>query len=273
MKLGLIESVWFGTPVDLDKGIRLAREIGFDTFDIFRYPEEISLKEKKKLRKVQEDVGIPAVAQTTPAPSLIDFNRPIRRHTVKWVMECLDLAYEFDCSRMVLVPNEYFWQGQLVRPETQWGWAVEGVREIADYAMDLGIEIAMELEPFPNSLINSVEKLIKFIKDVNHKAVKANADVSHLHLIKLPPEELKRLQGLVTHVHFSDNRGQVHEDLPPGRGNAPLKEYLRVLDEIGYNGSISLELEFCPVPDRVVEWVKEAYEVTAKMMSELGIRG
>lgn len=272
MKLGLIESAWFGTKVDRATGIKLTKEIGFDCFDIFRDPDELSIKERKSLRKLQSDLGLEAIAQTTPTPSLIDLNQPIRRHTINWVKKWLDIGYEFDCSKMVLVLGEYIWERQVIKPSTQWQWAVEATREIGDYASDLGIEIAMELEPFHNSLINSVENMVKFLKDVNHKSVKANADVSHLHLIKLPPTELKRMQGLITHVHLSDNNGQVHGDLPPGRGNAPLKEYLQVLKEMGYNGAISIELEFCPVPDKVIDWVKEAYDKTKEMMTQLKIK-
>jgi sugar phosphate isomerase/epimerase len=75
------------------------------------------------------------------------------------------------------------------------------------------------------------------------------------------------------HVHLSDNNGKVHGDLPPGRGTAPLREYLKVLKGLGFNGAVTIELEFSPEPAKIREWVKEAYEVSAGMMKELKIRG
>ncbi|MEM4310981.1 MAG: sugar phosphate isomerase/epimerase family protein [Nitrososphaerales archaeon] len=273
MKLGIIESAWFGTKVDLVEGVKMAKKIGFDTYDIFRDPYETTVKEKVALRKALEETGLPPIAQTCPAPALIDINTPIRRYAINWVKQWLDVGYEFGCKKLLLVVGEYIWERQVIKPEIQWRWAVEGLRELGDHAKSLNMVIAMELEPFHNSLINSVELMVKFLKDVNHPNVKANADVSHLHLIRLPPDELKKLKDLVAHVHFSDNNGQVHGDLPPGKGNAPLKDYLRVLKEMNYNDAISIELEFCPVPDKVVDWVTEAYKVTAQMMDELKIRG
>jgi D-psicose/D-tagatose/L-ribulose 3-epimerase len=111
----------------------------------------------------------------------------------------------------------------------------------------------------------------KFLNDVDHPAVKANADVSHLHVRKIPPGELGKLKEEIVSVHFSDNDGKVHGDLPPGKGNAPLKEYLKILKEMNFNGVVSIELEYCPNPDTVVDWVKEAYVSTVRMMDELGI--
>lgn len=258
--------------MSLVEGVRLAKKIGFDTYDIFRDPREMTAKDRREFRKVLQETGMPVVAITTPAVSVIDINPTIRRLTINWVKEQLDLAYDYDASKMLFVVGEYIWEKEVIKPETQWGWAVEGVREIADHAASLGMELAIELEPFPKSLINSIDNMLRFLKDVNHKAVKANADVSHLHLIRLPPQELKKLQGQVSHVHFSDNNGKVHGDLPPGKGNAPLKQYLAVLKEMGFNGSVTIELEFCPEPHKIVEWVTEAYSVTAAMMKELGIR-
>jgi len=71
------------------------------------------------------------------------------------------------------------------------------------------------LEPFKLSLINSIDAMIKFLDDVGHSAVKADTDVSHLHLIRVPPEDLKRLGDRII---FSDNNGKVNGDLPLGRG-------------------------------------------------------
>jgi len=44
------------------------------------------------------------------------------------------------------------------------------------------------------------------------------------------------------------------------------------LNEMGFDGTATIELEFSPDPDKIIEWVTEAYVNTARMMSELGIR-
>jgi sugar phosphate isomerase/epimerase len=147
------------------------------------------------------------------------------------------------------------------------------VRELGDYARGLGVEIAIELEPFHLSIVNTLEKMVSFLDDVHHPAVRANLDISHLALAHTPAEEIPNLQGRIAHVHFSDCDGKKHGDLPPGRGVVNFRPYLAQLKNVGFNGVISIELEYSPDPAKIVEWVTEAYRETDKLMQEIGIRG
>jgi sugar phosphate isomerase/epimerase len=168
--------------------------------------------------------------------------------------------------------GEYLWQQEVIGPGDQWNWAVEGTREIGQYALDKGIEIVVELEPFRLSLVNNVENMVRFLRDVDSPAVFANIDVSHVVLAKDPPSELRKLKGLAHHVHISDCDGKVHGDLPPGRGVVDFPAYLDEIKALGMEGVISIELEYSPEPDKIVDWVKEAYEATAKLMAEANLR-
>ena len=40
----------------------------------------------------------------------------------------------------------------------------------------------------------------------------------------------------------------------------------------GFDGTISIELEFAPDPDKIVDWVTEAYRETDKLMQARGLR-
>jgi D-psicose/D-tagatose/L-ribulose 3-epimerase len=127
------------------------------------------------------------------------------------------------------------------------------------------------LEPFKLSLLNNVPNMVRFIDDVNHPAVKANIDVSHLQLAGTKPEELRSLKGKAIHVHISDCDGKVHGDLPPGRGVVNFGPYLKEIAALGIEGAISIELEYSPQPERIAEWVAEAYSSTDKLMKAAGI--
>ena len=81
------------------------------------------------------------------------------------------------------------------------------------------------------------------------------------------------LTGLIGHVHVSDCDGKVHGDMPPGRGVTPIKEYLQAILDTGFSGTISVELERTPEPARMVGLVEEAYRETARLLTELGVRG
>jgi sugar phosphate isomerase/epimerase len=71
---------------------------------------------------------------------------------------------------------------------------------------------------------------------------------------------------------LSDCDGKVHGDLPPGRGVVPFAEYLREIRKLQIDGAISIELEYSPEPDRIVEWVREAYDAAARLLRAAGLR-
>jgi sugar phosphate isomerase/epimerase len=274
MKLGLIESAWFGSHIDPITGLKKAKEIGFDTYDILHDPHDMNAIEKKQFRNAIRETGLPIVSICVVYPGVIDLNRNVREFNIQNIRDQLDWGYSLGCSNMLFVLGEYIWEELVIKPEIQWSWAIDALREIGDHAESLDMQIAVELEPFKNSLINTVDKMVRFLKDVNHPAVKANADVSHLHLTspRTPPTDMKKLEGRIIHVHFSDNNGEGHGDMPPGRGNAPLRQYLEQLKVVGFKGSITIELEFYPETDQIVEWVIEAYTATAQMMDDLKVR-
>lgn len=273
MKLGLINSAWHGSPVvDLAEGIHLTKKIGFDSIDIFADPMEISVKERRLIGDTCRDVGLPVISVVCCALGIADPFTPVRHFHVDRAKKHLDLAYELRGRNLLVVLGEYIWQQEIIAPKDQWSWAVQHVRELGEYAASLGLEVAVELEPFHISLIRNIENMASFLDDVAHPAVKANLDISHLALGKTPASEIAKVQNRIAHVHFSDCNGFKHGDLPPGRGDIDLLPYLVALKDVGFNGTISIELEYSPEPKKIVEWVTEAYTATDRMMQSLQIR-
>lgn len=272
MKLGLISSAWLGSPVGTAEGIRLTKEIGFDTIDVFADPMDIDVRERRLIKDTLREVQLPVVSTVCCALGIADFNAPVRRFHVGRAKAYLDLAYELEGRNLLLVLGEYIWQQEVITPRDQWNWAVEHVRELGEHAASLGLEIALELEPFHLSLINDLPKMIRFLEDVAHPAVKANIDVSHLALAGTVPADVVKLAGRIAHVHFSDCDGVKHGDLPPGRGVVDFPPYLQGLKDAGFQGAVSIELEYSPEPEKIVEWVREAYTATDRLMQAAGIR-
>src|ERR1700687_5848847 len=107
MRLGLIESAWLGTKVGPIEGIKLAKEIGFDTYDMFRDRRETSAKLLRQMREALPESGLKPVAVTVVATGLLDINASLRKSTLGWVREQLDMGYDMGCDRMLLVLGEY----------------------------------------------------------------------------------------------------------------------------------------------------------------------
>jgi sugar phosphate isomerase/epimerase len=274
MRLGLINSAWAQAGRETAFGIRMTKEIGFDSIDIFADPLDTDGKERKLIKDECDRAGLPIVSVACVAVGLVDFNPSVQRFHVDRVKAYLDMAYAFEAGNVLLVLGEYIWQREVIPPAEQWAAGVRNVRALGEYAGGLGLEIALELEPFHLSLLNDVESMARFLDDVGHPAVKANLDISHLVLAKQPAALTERLRGRVAHVHISDCDGKVHGDLPPGRGVVDFPPYLEALKGLGVaSGTVSVELEYSPEPDRIVDWVREAYSSTAALMAQAGLRG
>ena len=61
--------------------------------------------------------------------------------------------------------------------------------------------------------------------------------------------------------------------MPPGRGVVDFPAYLNEIKALEIDGAVSIELEYSPDPDKIVEWVEEAYRETDKLMQQVGLRG
>lgn len=272
MKLGLINSAWVQANQPTVYGLRKTKELGFDTVDIFTDPLDIDIRERRLIKDECDRLELPIVSIACVATGLIDFNPSVQRFHIDRVQEFLDLAYEYQAKNVLLVLGEYIWNQEVIPPAEQWKTGVANCRRLGDYAADLGVQIALELEPFHLSLVNNVDSMVRFLDDVDHPAVQANIDVSHLHLAKVAPQELRRLKGKAIHVHISDCDGKRHGDLPPGRGVVDFGPYLAEIKSLGIDGAVSIELEYSPEPDKITEWVAEAYRETDKLMQAAGLR-
>jgi sugar phosphate isomerase/epimerase len=241
--------------------------------DIFTEAVGISHREISLVARAAQKWRLPIISLPVVAVGLIDFNEPVRRFHLDRCKRFIDLARDWDAKNILLVLGEYLWQREVIPPAAQWQWAVATCRQLGDYAARKKIDIALELEPFRLSLLNNVNEMVRFVDECAHPRVRANIDISHLVLSDTSPADLKKLKGKAIHVHLSDCDGKVHGDLPPGRGVVKFAPYLQAIKELKIDGVVSLELEYSPNPDQIVEWVEEAYRETAKLMALAGLRG
>jgi sugar phosphate isomerase/epimerase len=273
MQLGLINSAFYQAGVPTATGLKHIARIGFDCVDIATEACGISKTEIRAVARATEQLGLPIISLPFTASGLIDFQRPVREFHIERSKKFIDLARTWGAKNILLVLGEYIWQREVIPPESQWQWGLETCRRLGDYADKKKIDIALELEPFRLSLLNSVDTMARFVDQCAHPRVRANIDISHLVLSDTSPADLKKLKGKAIHVHLSDCNGKVHGDLPPGRGVVKFAPYLQAIKELEIDGVVSIELEYAPNPKRIVEWVEEAYRGTARLMDLAGLRG
>src|SRR5258705_2747752 len=272
MKLGIINSAFYQAGIDTAAGLKHIARIGFDCVDIHTEAVGISKKEISLVAKTCEKLSLPIISLPVCSLGLADFAAPVREFHIERTKKFSDLARTWNAKNVLLVLGEYMWQREVIPTEAQWNWALETCRRIGDYADKKKIDIALELEPFRLSLLNSVDAMVRFVDECNHPRVRANIDISHLVLSDTSAAEVKKLKDKAIHVHLSDCYAKDHGDLPPGRRVVKFGPYLQAIKELDMNGVVSIELEYSPDPAKVVEWVEEAYNVTARLMELTGLR-
>src|SRR5213080_687538 len=244
MKLGLINSAFYQAGVPTATGLKHIARIGFDCVDIATEAVGISKQEVRTVARTTEKLALPVISVPFIASGIIDFQQPVREFVIERSTKFIDLARAWRAKNILLVLGEYIWQREVIPPEAQWQWGLESCRRLGDYADKKKIDIALELEPFRLSLLNSVDSMIRFVDECDHPRVSANIDISHLVLSDTSPAEIKKFKGKAIHVHLSDCDGKVHGDLPPGRGVVKFAPYLQAIKELDIdNGVVSIELE------------------------------
>jgi len=273
-KLGLIDSAWFGSEYEGQRGREAARRIGFDTLDLFVGfdPGALSRDGKRDYVDGALSVGLPVISLVCTCLGLNDFNPAVRSFHIDRAENVVDLATAFPTVRNIcFVPGEYMFQQKLLPASLEWNMVVEATRIVGEHAATKKLDLAIELLPFEFAFVKSMDTMIRFLDEVGLDNVKATTDISHLWLTRTPSSQLQRLDGRVAHVHISDCDGTNHGDLPPGRGNTPFAEYLAAIRDTGFVGTASLELEFPPNPAAMLSWVEEAFTSTRKLLAEAGV--
>jgi D-psicose/D-tagatose/L-ribulose 3-epimerase len=272
LELALIGSAWHGTGIGVVEGMRKAKELGFDAYDVAEDPLELDDAERRAMREASEELDLPIRSSICIALGLVDFTPAVRRFTLERCRAFVDQQAYLGGRNVLLVAGEYYCDLQVFNAQQIFELVADNIRALAEYAEPAGIELAIELEPFENAVAGSVHELARLIRRIDHPSVKANADISHLHLSGASFADVAVLAGMVGHVHMSDCDGKVHGDLPPGHGVTPIKEYLQAIVDTGFDGTVSVELERSPQPERMEELVADAYRGAAAIMSELGVR-
>jgi D-psicose/D-tagatose/L-ribulose 3-epimerase len=274
-ELSLIDSAWHGSEHEGPAGLALARELGYEAVDLFMGfdPGRMSAAERLGYLRGIENAGVPALSAVCTCLGLSDFNPAIRDYHIERAQNIIDLSAEIGTVRNLLfVPGDYIFQGRLLPQQQEWDRVVDATRQVGAHAQARGLEVAIELLPFEHAFVRTLDDMDRLLADIGLENVKAGIDISHLWLERIAPDELRRFRGRVGQVHIADCDGRNHGDLPPGRGNTPFDGYLRVLQEDGYRGGASVELEFPTDPSQIVEWVAEAQRETRRLLVDAELR-
>lgn len=119
----------------------------------------------------------------------------------------------------------------------------EELRPIADYAAARSVPTGFEpVAYYFSDLLTRTDETLEFLSRPGLETIGLLLDTHHMFLEDPDiPASLRASAGRIEHVHLSDSNRRY-----PGAGNVDFAEVARVLGEVGYDRSVSLEV--LPIP-------------------------
>ncbi|HEX2169922.1 MAG TPA: sugar phosphate isomerase/epimerase family protein [Nitrososphaera sp.] len=119
---------------------------------------------------------------------------------------------------------------------------IKSLREIANQAKRFNVGVMLENTPLSNGIHNVDE--FKYII-YNVPTLFVHLDIPHAFTsggMKSVIDYINTFKDKIIHIHWHDNHGQKDEHLPIGEGSIDHEKAIKALKEIGYNGTITLEV-------------------------------
>lgn len=243
--------------------IRRLAKYGYEAIEIGAEPAKYDTSE---VRGYLNENGIRcwgAISLMFTGLDLIQADEAGRANTIKYLKDSVTMVKELDGEIMSIVPSEVGKVNAQADPETEWNWAVEGLKEINAHAQSEGIRVAVEpLNRFETNFISRSDQALA-LADAVGPDVGVCLDAFHMNI-----EEANFRQSLLNtgdrifDFHVADNNR-----MSPGLGALNWRDIVGTLKEIGYDGALTVEF-VAPIDRTPANQYSEATASAEKELTE-----
>ena len=165
-----------------------------------------------------------------------------RRYAIGYAQKCTDLAVDLNVSvyEICCCPAEPKYPVSDVPLPTVRQNFVESAREISRYAADRGVRVAMEpVNRFEGyaGFMNSVVDAVGVADEIGEENLGVMVDLFHANIEDVSvTDAIGRAKHRLMLIHLADSNRQM-----PGMGHIDFTDVIRELDEIGFEGYLSLD--------------------------------
>ncbi|KAI9902251.1 hypothetical protein N3K66_004068 [Trichothecium roseum] len=226
-------------PEPLETTLRRLSGLGYASIELAGEPDQYDTDEVRSLLKKYGMTCWGTVTIQHGTRDLLAADPQQRRDTVEYMKRVAGMAADLGGKIITVVPGTV---GKIVPSsdaEDEWRWAVEGVREVALFAKERGIRVALEpLNRFETYFLNRVDQALALADEVGLGDVVGVAiDPFHLALEERDVYgAIRRCAGRVYDFHPSDNNR-----LAPGDGCFDWERLVAALRGAGYEGALAVE--------------------------------
>ena len=268
MKLSFNTWVYSSFPIwvpayPLEETIRRIARIGYDGIEIgaaapHAFPSYLNAERRREIRKVLEDNSI-VVSAMLPAPgggpgfNVASPSPEERRAAIDQYKEVAQLCSDLGGDTLLYVAG---WVIYGTEWKQAFEWSREALAEIGQAASDLGVTVVIEQNPADGNLLESADDGIEMMRAVDAPNVKLMFDTIHaMYRNEVPTDYVYRMGKDLRYVHISDI-----DRLPPGQGRGDFVGLVQALNDIGYDGFLSMEIGFNYRNAQPDKFAREAFE-------------
>jgi D-psicose/D-tagatose/L-ribulose 3-epimerase len=243
MKFGVNSFVWV-SPCSTDSVRDLAPKVKAMGFDILEIAcENPALLDIPVIKGVLDQHQLSAIICGVFGPdrnisSLDPQIQENARKYIRWLIEAAEQAGSpVICGPFYSAVGKAHLEDEEAR-HIEWSTAVSEVRQLADYASDKLVKLALEpLNRFETDMINTVSQGMAFIQDIGRENVGFHLDTFHMHLEEKNSAEAIRMAGdRLFHFHACENDRGV-----PGTGQVRWGEIAMAIKDVNYQGPVVIE--------------------------------
>ncbi|MCB0630593.1 MAG: sugar phosphate isomerase/epimerase family protein [Saprospiraceae bacterium] len=237
-------STWLWTSPFTSETIKLfpkIRSMGYEAVEIpVEYPEMI---DAAVVKKALDNEGLKGIVCGAFGPSrdLTHEDPAVHQECFNYLRQCFELCNAFEAHFLAGPMYSAVGKARMVPPEQrkrEWELAVANLHKVCKMADEHELSIALEpLNRFESDLVNTVEDVVRMVKDIDHAAARVMIDSFHMTIEERDLEQaILTARDALIHVQVSENyRGT------PGTGLTPWESFRRGLEKINYQGAISIE--------------------------------
>jgi D-psicose/D-tagatose/L-ribulose 3-epimerase len=220
---------------------RLSR-LGYDGIEISGEPAQYDAGKVKELLAKHRLQCWGAVTLMFNGRDLVHEDSYVRMLSIQYTKDCLTFAAALGGKILTLVPSGRL--TPMASPESEWKWAVDGMKECQEHAEKVGVRIAIEpLCRFETYFINRHDQALELAYQVGGNC---GVCLDFFHMNIEEDDWAKALKvtadaGKLYDVHVADNNR-----MPPGQGAIDWKRAIGDVQAAGYEGYVTVEF-FVPL--------------------------
>lgn len=287
-----------GKPMSLEQQVHKAKSLGFDALAIetkrpIASPIDISKKERERVRAVAADEGI-ALCALESMSNFCGRHMEDRENNLAMMKLTLEMAKDLGINQVkvfaawpgiindeeAIASYAPYDRGNYFKPINAsdlrvWNRAIEGIREVADWASDMGITLL--LQNHAPVLSPGYEDTLAMLEELDRKNIKMCLDVPLFfdrQKTEYVKEAIEKCKDHIAYTHYGawnfrqNANGDIEQEPAPTHGGKINYEtFIAGLQEIDYKGYLVSEYCLPLIKNHKIQGVEEVDKATEMAMS------